>query len=230
MGNTTPQDRNFGKLMALQGIQANNLSTGAIVTATSSQILAISFIKDLTGTEISWMKWFIASAPVAIITLAASFHIGKMLFKTVTVLLPRRRWRPWRERVQGTGKNGQSGSAGPDYLPYYHLFVGNEDGLPWRHNFGFGISRDVVPRYPHAPVRITTGSTKDTLGSDDFRLRRLCGKGWPGRYGRCIYLGLKQRVGDKLGVEHMSFMVLYAVVSFSASPKCSPTRRFVPSF
>ena len=59
VGNTTPQDRNFGKLMALQGIQANNLSTGAIVTATSSQILAISFIKDLTGTEISWMKWFI---------------------------------------------------------------------------------------------------------------------------------------------------------------------------
>ena len=44
VGNTTPQDRNFGKLMALQGIQANNLSTGAIVTATSSQILAISFI------------------------------------------------------------------------------------------------------------------------------------------------------------------------------------------
>ena len=41
VGNTTPQDRNFGKLMALQGIQANNLSTGAIVTATSSQILAI---------------------------------------------------------------------------------------------------------------------------------------------------------------------------------------------
>ena len=47
------------------------------MTATSSQILAISFIKDLTGTEISWMKWFIASAPVAIITLAASFHLKK---------------------------------------------------------------------------------------------------------------------------------------------------------
>ena len=63
MGKHHAPGPNFGKLMALQGIQANNLSTGAIVTATSSQILAISFIKDLTGTEISWMKWFIASAP-----------------------------------------------------------------------------------------------------------------------------------------------------------------------
>lgn len=82
VGSVTGQDKNFGKLMALQGIQANNLSTGAIVTATSSQILAISFIKDLTGTEISWMKWFIASAPIAILTLAASFIIGKTMFKT----------------------------------------------------------------------------------------------------------------------------------------------------
>lgn len=72
---------NFGKMLALHGIQANNLSTAAIVTATSSQILAISFIKDLTGSEVSWMKWFIASAPVTILTLVAMFFIGKMLFK-----------------------------------------------------------------------------------------------------------------------------------------------------
>lgn len=75
-------DRNFGKLLALQGIQANNFSTAAVVTATSSQILAISFIKDLTGTNISWMEWFIASAPITMLTLVASFFIGKLMFKT----------------------------------------------------------------------------------------------------------------------------------------------------
>lgn len=39
-------------------------------------------------------------------------------------------------------------------------------------------------------------------------------------------------VFDKLGVEHMSFMVLYAVIILlQASPTlCSPARRFVPSF
>lgn len=72
---------NFGKMLALHGIQANNLSTAAIVTATSSQILALSFIKDLTGREVSWMQWFIASAPVTILTLVAMFFIGKMLFR-----------------------------------------------------------------------------------------------------------------------------------------------------
>ncbi|GAB6167788.1 DASS family sodium-coupled anion symporter [Clostridium carnis] len=75
-------DRNFAKLLALQGIQANNLSTAAIVTATSSQILAVSFIKDLTGNNVSWMDWFIAAAPITIITLIASFLIGKVMFKT----------------------------------------------------------------------------------------------------------------------------------------------------
>ncbi|WP_311734585.1 SLC13 family permease [Clostridium chauvoei] len=75
-------DRNFAKLLALQGIQANNLSTAAIVTATSSQILAVSFIKHLTGKNVSWMDWFIAAAPITIITLIASFLIGKVMFKT----------------------------------------------------------------------------------------------------------------------------------------------------
>ncbi|WP_353095210.1 DASS family sodium-coupled anion symporter [Tissierella praeacuta] len=82
INNENINDRNFGKLLALQGIQSNNLSTAAIVTATSSQILAISFIKDLTGTDISWMDWFIACAPITIATLVASYLIGKLMFKT----------------------------------------------------------------------------------------------------------------------------------------------------
>ncbi|GAA0076742.1 DASS family sodium-coupled anion symporter [Clostridium sp. CTA-5] len=72
---------NFGRLLALQGIQSNNLSTAAILTATSSQILAVSFIRDLSGHEISWGEWFMASAPITILTLIASFFIGKSLFK-----------------------------------------------------------------------------------------------------------------------------------------------------
>ncbi|WP_027631932.1 SLC13 family permease [Clostridium hydrogeniformans] len=80
VNNESKSDRNFGKLLALQGIQANNFSTAAIVTATSSQILAISFIKDLTGVDVSWMDWFIAAAPITLLTLVASFFIGKLMF------------------------------------------------------------------------------------------------------------------------------------------------------
>ena len=79
--NINDPNNNLGKLLAIQGIQANNFSTAAIVTATSSQILAISFIKDFTGHDVSWMEWFIASAPITILTLVAMFFIGKILFK-----------------------------------------------------------------------------------------------------------------------------------------------------
>ena len=142
VGNTTPQDRNFGKLMALQGIQANNLSTGAIVTATSSQILAISFIKDLTGTEISWMKWFIASAPVAIITLAASFLIGKMLFKTGNRSASAEKMMALEEEYKGLGKmNGVEVRALIIFLITIFLWATDEYHGAM---FGFDISLVVV--------------------------------------------------------------------------------------
>jgi sodium-dependent dicarboxylate transporter 2/3/5 len=75
------ENKNLGKLLAIQGLQANNISTSAIVTATAPQILAIGLLKEFTGTQISWGEWFIASAPIAILTLIASFFIGIMLFK-----------------------------------------------------------------------------------------------------------------------------------------------------
>ncbi len=74
-------NKNLGKLLAIQGLQANNISTSAIVTATAPQILAIGLLKEYTGSEVSWGEWFIASAPIAILTLIASFFIGLMLFR-----------------------------------------------------------------------------------------------------------------------------------------------------
>ena len=75
------ENKNLGKLLAIQGLQANNISTSAILTATAPQILAIGLLKEFTGTQVSWGEWFIASAPIAILTLLASFVIGLILFK-----------------------------------------------------------------------------------------------------------------------------------------------------
>ncbi len=72
---------NLGKLLGIQSLQANNISTSAIVTATAPQILAIGLLKEFTGSEVSWGEWFIASAPIAILTLIASFFIGLALFR-----------------------------------------------------------------------------------------------------------------------------------------------------
>lgn len=79
--NVEKDNKNLGKLLAIQGLQANNLSTSAIVTATAPQILAIGLLKEFTGSEVSWGDWFIASAPIAVLTLIFSFVIGLVLFR-----------------------------------------------------------------------------------------------------------------------------------------------------
>lgn len=74
-------NKNLGKLLGIQGLQANNISTSAILTATAPQILAVGLIRDMTNYDVSWSQWFIASAPIAILTLVASYFIGLKLFK-----------------------------------------------------------------------------------------------------------------------------------------------------
>lgn len=102
--NLNDPNNNFGRLLALQGIQANNLSTAAIVTATSSQILAISFIKDLAGYDVSWMGWFIAAAPITILTLVGSFFIGKLLFKIPNVKVNKLDMKKLKDQYNDLGK------------------------------------------------------------------------------------------------------------------------------
>lgn len=76
-----PGESNFGRLMTLQGVMNNHLSTSMIITATSSQLLAIGFINEMTGSNLGYMEWLIGSAPQAIITALLTFLIGYKLYK-----------------------------------------------------------------------------------------------------------------------------------------------------
>ncbi len=77
-------DKNLGKLLSLQGIHANFFSTSAIITGTSSQILAAEMIRQHTGEVIGWSRWFIGSLPIAITTLIVVYLLGFVLFKPQT--------------------------------------------------------------------------------------------------------------------------------------------------
>lgn len=79
-----PGESNFGRLMTLQGIMNNHLATSMIVTATSSQLLAIGFINEMTGSNLGYMEWLIGSAPQAIITAVITFFIGLKIFNVDT--------------------------------------------------------------------------------------------------------------------------------------------------
>ena len=75
-----PGKSNFGKALMIQGVQANSVSTSGIMTATACNIMAVGFIKDMTGTEIYYTDWLMAALPIAIITLLGAWFVGLKMF------------------------------------------------------------------------------------------------------------------------------------------------------
>ena len=77
-----PGSSNFGRQLMLQEVHFNNISTSAILTATAPQIMAVGYIKDMAKVDVTWMQWFAAGMPIAVLTMAASFFLGKLLYKS----------------------------------------------------------------------------------------------------------------------------------------------------
>lgn len=76
----TPGKSNFGKLMMLQGVQADAIATSGVMTATAANIIAVGFINEQAGGSIGYMDWLAASMPTAIITMLLTFFVGLKLF------------------------------------------------------------------------------------------------------------------------------------------------------
>ncbi|MCR8644380.1 DASS family sodium-coupled anion symporter [Paenibacillus sp. N1-5-1-14] len=75
-----PGRGNLGKLMMLQGVQADAIATSGVMTATAGNIIAVGFINEQAGGHIGYMDWLLASMPAAIITMLITFFIGFKLF------------------------------------------------------------------------------------------------------------------------------------------------------
>ena len=78
--NAVPGESNFGRQVMLQEIHVNNIATSGILTATAAQIMAVGYIKDLAGIDVTWGKWFAVGMPIAILTMVASFVIAQFLY------------------------------------------------------------------------------------------------------------------------------------------------------
>lgn len=76
-----PGKSNFGKLMLLQGVQADALATSGVMTGTAANIIAVGFINSQAGGSIGYMDWLVASFPLAILSMIITFFIGLRLFK-----------------------------------------------------------------------------------------------------------------------------------------------------
>jgi solute carrier family 13 (sodium-dependent dicarboxylate transporter), member 2/3/5 len=75
-----PGKSKLGKVMMLQGLQADALATSGVMTATSGNIIAVGFINEQAGGHVGYMDWLFASMPAAIITMTITFFIGLKLF------------------------------------------------------------------------------------------------------------------------------------------------------
>lgn len=75
-----PGQSRLGKVMMLQGLQADALATSGVMTATAGNIIAVGFINEQAGGSIGYMDWLFASMPAAIITMSLTFLIGMKLF------------------------------------------------------------------------------------------------------------------------------------------------------
>lgn len=75
-----PGENNFGRLMMLQGVQADAIATSGVMTGTASNIIAVGFINSQAGGNIGYIDWLMLSLPSAIITMILSFSIGFKLF------------------------------------------------------------------------------------------------------------------------------------------------------
>ncbi|AYY81780.1 MULTISPECIES: SLC13 family permease [Proteus] len=75
-----PGKSNYGKLMMLQGVQADALATSGVMTGTAANIIAVGFINSQAGGSIGYIDWLIASFPLALIGMTLSFFVGLKLF------------------------------------------------------------------------------------------------------------------------------------------------------
>lgn len=72
----TPGKSNFGRVMMLQGVQADAIATSGVMTGTAANIIAVGFINQQAGGHIGYMDWLLASFPLAMIVMFLSFLIG----------------------------------------------------------------------------------------------------------------------------------------------------------
>ena len=75
-----PGESNFGRLMMLQGVQADAIATSGVMTGTAANIISVGFINSQANGDIGYIDWVIASFPIAFISMMISFMVGFKLF------------------------------------------------------------------------------------------------------------------------------------------------------
>lgn len=72
----------FAGMLMITVAQIDSVWNVGIKTAAAQNMVAVNFIRDITGTDISWLEWFTAAAPFAILMSVSLYFVVTRMVKT----------------------------------------------------------------------------------------------------------------------------------------------------
>jgi len=211
-------DTNFGKIMALQGTHGNLLPTCLVLTGTTSQILTVTFLKDMAGADITYSDWLIGGLPANLVGILASLILAGIIFPYKNVKGSNEKFQEMVGEYDKLGKfSGQEIKCAIILL--FIIFMWAMDG---KHMgmFGFQFSLfmtsivgAVILAFPHIGIVswkeikipwdmiiFSAGAYSAGLALDDTGLAS-----W-----------ILNKLFGSLGLENLPFFAVYAIVIFIA--------------
>lgn len=76
-----PKESKLGALMVITAVHAVSIWNIGIKTAAAQNLVAVGFIQEMFGEDISWIRWFMLGAPWSIIMCVVLFFVMKMIIK-----------------------------------------------------------------------------------------------------------------------------------------------------
>lgn len=81
-GSTAAHPTNFGRNLFLLNLAGISILSSTVMTGSAANVMAVGFIESLGGHRVYYTDWLIASAPIAILTVAIAWFVSpKFIFR-----------------------------------------------------------------------------------------------------------------------------------------------------
>ncbi|HVZ49731.1 MAG TPA: SLC13 family permease [Gemmatimonadaceae bacterium] len=75
-GSTAERPTNFGRNLFLLNLTGISVLSSTVMTGSAANVMAVGFIQSLGGHRVYYTDWLVASAPIAILTVAGAWLLG----------------------------------------------------------------------------------------------------------------------------------------------------------
>jgi anion transporter len=78
-GSTAEHPTNFGRNLFLLNLTAISVLSSTVMTGSAANVMAVGFLETMAGHRVYYTDWLLASAPIAVITVAFAWAVGPRL-------------------------------------------------------------------------------------------------------------------------------------------------------